>query len=112
LYFPAGYVSGRKYLLVVQTHGFDPKSFWIDGSFTTAFAAQALASRGFLVLQVPDVHDWDETPAEAPNMAETLERAMDYVDGLGCLAVRGGSRFFRMAESIAKIPAIPLGSES
>jgi cell division septum initiation protein DivIVA len=28
------------------------------------------------------------------------------------LAVRGGSRFFRMAESIAKIPAIPLGSES
>jgi len=85
LYFPAGYVPGRKYPLVVQTHGFDPKSFWIDGSFTTAFAAQALASRGFLVLQVPDVHDWDETPAEAPNMAETLERAMEYVDGLGCL---------------------------
>jgi len=25
------------------------------------------------------------------------------------LAVRGGSRFFRMAESIAKIPAIPMG---
>ena len=85
LYFPAGYVPGRKYPLVVQTHGFDPKSFWIDGSFTTAFAAQALASRGFLVLQVPDVHDWDETPAEAPNMAETLERAMEYVDSLGCL---------------------------
>jgi hypothetical protein len=85
LYFPAGYVPGKKYPLVVQTHGFDPKSFWIDGSFTTAFAAQALASRGFLVLQVPDVHDWDETPAEAPNMAETLERAVEYVDGLGCL---------------------------
>jgi dipeptidyl aminopeptidase/acylaminoacyl peptidase len=85
LYFPAGYVPGRKYPLVVQTHGFDPKSFWIDGSFTTAFAAQALASRGFLVLQVPDVHDWDETPAEAPNMAETLERAVEYVDGLGCV---------------------------
>ena len=85
LYFPAGYVPGKKYPLVVQTHGFDPKSFWIDGSFTTAFAAQALAGRGFLVLQVPDVHDWDETPAEAPNMAETLERAVEYVDGLGCL---------------------------
>jgi hypothetical protein len=85
LYFPTGYVPGKKYPLVVQTHGFDPKSFWIDGSFTTAFAAQALASRGFLVLQVPDVHDWDETPAEASNMAETLERAVEYVDGLGCL---------------------------
>jgi hypothetical protein len=28
------------------------------------------------------------------------------------LTVRGGSRLFRMAESIAKIAAIPLGSES
>lgn len=85
LYFPPGYVAGQKYPLVVQTHGFDAKSFWIDGSFTTAFAAQALAGRGFLVLQVPDIHDWDETPAEAPNMMETLERAVEYVDGLGCL---------------------------
>jgi dipeptidyl aminopeptidase/acylaminoacyl peptidase len=85
LYFPPEYVAGQKYPLVVQTHGFDPKSFWIDGSFTTAFAAQALAGRGFLVLQVPDIHDWDETPAEAPNMMETLERAVEYVDGLGCL---------------------------
>jgi|SRR5579872_353800 len=85
LYYPTEFVPGTKYPLVVQTHGFDPKSFWIDGSFTTAFAAQALASRGFLVLQVPDLHKWDETPAEAPNMAETLERAVEYVDGLGIL---------------------------
>jgi dipeptidyl aminopeptidase/acylaminoacyl peptidase len=85
LYFPAGFVSGKRYPLVVQTHGFEPSSFWIDGSFTTAFAAQALAGRGFLVLQVPDVHAWDETTDEAPNMAETLERAVEYVDALGCL---------------------------
>jgi dipeptidyl aminopeptidase/acylaminoacyl peptidase len=85
LYFPSEYIPGNKYPLVVQTHGFDPKGFWIDGSFTTAFAAQALVSHGFLVLQVPDVHKWDETPAEAPNMAETLERAVEYVDGLGLL---------------------------
>ncbi|HMI50614.1 MAG TPA: hypothetical protein VK525_03820 [Candidatus Saccharimonadales bacterium] len=85
LYFPPGYDSGKQYPLVVQTHGFDPKSFWIDGSFTTACAAQALAARGFLVLQVPDQHSLDETPAEAPNMMETLERAVEYVDGLGSL---------------------------
>jgi dipeptidyl aminopeptidase/acylaminoacyl peptidase len=85
LYFPVGYVPGKKYPLVVQTNGFDPKSFWIEGSFTTAFAAQALAGRGFLVLQVPDVHDWDVTPDEGPNMAETLERAIEYVDRLGIL---------------------------
>jgi dipeptidyl aminopeptidase/acylaminoacyl peptidase len=85
LYFPVGYVSGNKYPLIVQGHGFDPKSFWIDGSFTTASAAQALAGRGFLVLQIPDIHDWSETTSEAPNMAETLERAIEYVDNLGCL---------------------------
>lgn len=85
LYFPVGYAPGEKYPMVVQTHGFDPKSFWVDGPYTTAFAAQALAARGFLVLQVPDLHDWDESPAEAPNMMETIERAIEYVDGLGCL---------------------------
>ncbi len=85
LYYPPDYVADKKYPLIVQTHGFDPKSFWMDGSFTTAFAAQTLASRGFLVLQVPDLHDWDGTPKEAPNMAETLERAVEFVDRLGCL---------------------------
>lgn len=85
LYFPVGYVPGKKYPLVVQTHGFDPKSFWIDGSFTTAFAAQALAGRGFLVLQVPDTHAGEATPDEAPNMAETLKRAVEFVNTLGCL---------------------------
>ena len=85
LYFPVGYAPGEKYPMVVQTHGFDPKSFWVDGPFTTAFSAQTLAARGFLVLQVPDLHDWEESPAEAPNMMETIERAIEYVDGLGCL---------------------------
>jgi hypothetical protein len=85
LYYPPDFVLGKKYPLVVQTHGFDPKAFWVDGSFTTAFAAQALASHGILVLQVPDRHDWHGTPDEAPNMSETLERAVEYVDNLGIL---------------------------
>ena len=85
LYYPPDYVPGKKYPLVVQTHGFDPHSFWIDGSFTTAFAAQALASHGILVLQVPDRHDWQGTPEEAPNMSETLESAVEYVDSMGIL---------------------------
>jgi dipeptidyl aminopeptidase/acylaminoacyl peptidase len=85
LYFPVGHVPGKKYPLIVQTHGFDPKSFWIEGSFTTAFAAQALAGRGFLVLQVPDTHAGEGTPDEAPNMAKTLERAVEFVDQMGIL---------------------------
>jgi len=85
LYYPPNYVSGNNYPLVVQTHGFDPRGFWIDGSFTTAYAAQALASHGMLVLQVPDIHKWDGTTDEAPKMMETLERAVEYVDNLGIL---------------------------
>ncbi|HKW35226.1 MAG TPA: hypothetical protein VJN92_19600 [Candidatus Acidoferrum sp.] len=86
LYFPPDYASGRKYPLVVQTHGFDAHGFWIDGPFTTAFAAEALAARGMLVLQVPDRHDEStETPNEAPGMMETIENAIAYVDGLGIL---------------------------
>jgi dipeptidyl aminopeptidase/acylaminoacyl peptidase len=85
LYFPPDFVPTKKYPLIVQTHGFDPNSFWIDGSFTTAFAAQALAAKGFLVLQVPDLHKWDETPDEAPNMSDVLERAIAYVDKQGIL---------------------------
>jgi len=86
LYFPPDYEPGKKYPLVVQTHGFDANGFWIDGPFTTGFAAQALASRGLLVVQIPDRHDWStETPQEAPRMMETIENAIGFVDGLGIL---------------------------
>jgi dipeptidyl aminopeptidase/acylaminoacyl peptidase len=51
LYLPIHYLPGRTYPLVIQTHGFDPNHFYIDGPFTTAFAAQALAGLGFVVLQ-------------------------------------------------------------
>jgi dienelactone hydrolase len=56
LVYPTGYVKGRAYPLVVQTHGFNPDQFLVDGpdGYTTAFAAQALATAGFLVLQVED----------------------------------------------------------
>ena len=86
LYFPPDFEPGKKYPLVVQTHGFDKDGFWIDGPFTTGFAAQALASRGLLVVQIPDRHDWStETPQEAPRMMETIENAIGFVDGLGIL---------------------------
>ena len=53
LYWPLDYVAGKKYPLVIQTHGWSPDRFCIDGPLTTAFAAQALAGKGFFVLQVP-----------------------------------------------------------
>ncbi|MDB5584516.1 MAG: putative prolyl oligopeptidase family protein [Bradyrhizobium sp.] len=55
LVYPPDYQPGRRYPLIVQTHGFDPNEFLLDGpSGGTAFAAQALANVGFVVLQVAD----------------------------------------------------------
>jgi hypothetical protein len=52
LYEPVNYVTGRRYPLVVQTHGFEKNAFRPSGLFSTAMAARALAARGIIVLQV------------------------------------------------------------
>jgi dipeptidyl aminopeptidase/acylaminoacyl peptidase len=58
LVLPPNYVSGRRYPLVIQTHGFyNEKEFLADGSFTTGFAAQPLASEDIIVLQMGDRAD-------------------------------------------------------
>jgi dipeptidyl aminopeptidase/acylaminoacyl peptidase len=49
---PIGYAPGRRYPLVIQTHGFDPDAFVTDGAYPTAMAARPLASAGVMVLQV------------------------------------------------------------
>src|SRR5258708_25896601 len=51
LYLPPDYPSGVRYPLVNQTPGFDADRFWIDGLWTSAFAAQALAAKGMVVLR-------------------------------------------------------------
>lgn len=86
LYWPVDYVAGKKYPLVIQTHGWNPDRFWIDGPWTTAFAAQALAGKGFFVLQVPDP-DWHlvETPKEAPAAMATYDSGIDFLDGKGLI---------------------------
>jgi hypothetical protein len=54
LYKPPDYISGRRYPLVIQTHGFRQKSFNPAGVYPTGFAAQELAGAGIVVLQVED----------------------------------------------------------
>ena len=86
LYWPPDYVEGKKYPLVIQTHGFTPSRFWVDGPWTTAFAAQPLAAEGFFVLQAPDPDGgvWD-TPEEAPRAMAVYEGAIDYLDRKGII---------------------------
>jgi len=76
LYKPRDYVQGKRYPLVIQTHGFDEHEFSPSGSFTTAFAAQELASAGILVLQVRDCAIRN-TPQESPCQIAGYEGAVE-----------------------------------
>lgn len=83
LYLPANYVQGKRYPLVIQTHGWDPQRFWIDGAYSSASAAQPLAGRGFIVVQVEADFSITSTPEEAPREASAYEGAIEYLDRLG-----------------------------
>jgi len=53
LYLPPDYQPGKRYPLVMQTHGFVPAEFSMDGlsEWSSGFAARPLAARGIVVLQ-------------------------------------------------------------
>lgn len=88
LYWPPDYVAGKRYPLVIQTHGFDPERFYIDGPSTTAFAAQSLAGRGVVVLQIGRAKEKQtllRDPKEGPREMATFEGAIDYLDDRGLI---------------------------
>lgn len=106
LYYPVGYSMGRKYPLVVQTHGRAPVTKFSlygiakgTGPGTPVFAAQALANRGILVLQVEDKSLPGEfgTPAEPEVYVSGYEAgiahlvSLDLVDA-GKVGIAGYSR--------------------
>lgn len=86
LYYPLDYVSSERYPLVIQTHGWSPKEFMIDGPYTSGDAAQELASHGIMVLQADDsnLHAVG-TLGEAPRETATYEGAIDYLDRQGLI---------------------------
>ena len=72
--------------LVVLIYEFNPHLFMPDGCTTTAFAAQALASRGMAVLQMPrgnslPVHDLIQpwTSGQGPGFVEGLDAAVEFL---------------------------------
>jgi dipeptidyl aminopeptidase/acylaminoacyl peptidase len=86
LVYPTNYEAGTRYPLVIQTHGFGPDEFLLDGPFTTAFAAQELANKGVAVLQLGDSPLFDRSEGTpdfgAANLSQ-FESAIDYLDGKG-----------------------------
>jgi dipeptidyl aminopeptidase/acylaminoacyl peptidase len=80
LCYPVDFVPGRKYPLVIQTHGWMPDAFWIDGPFTTAFAAQPLAGKNIMVLQVDENFSKSGASTEVIDEASSFEGAIDYLN--------------------------------
>jgi dipeptidyl aminopeptidase/acylaminoacyl peptidase len=86
LYLPPDYDSRQRYPLVIQTHGFDPASFSISGYYNTAFAAQPLAARHIVVLQVDDIfYDSLETSQEPERALAAYESAIHQLDRRGVI---------------------------
>jgi dipeptidyl aminopeptidase/acylaminoacyl peptidase len=73
---PVDYVRGRRYPLVIQTHGFAPDRFITDGQFPTAMAARPLASAGIMVLQIGHRSDHLETQQEVEDQIDEIESAI------------------------------------
>lgn len=96
LYKPPDYAEGKRYPLVIQTHGFEAGSFTPSGASTTAFAAQELAAAGIVVLQFRDC-PIRGTPEEGPCQVAGYESAVRILaaDGLvdpGRVGIIGFSR--------------------
>lgn len=88
LVLPPNFVRGRRYPLVIQTHGFfNEHEFLVDGSYTTGFAARALAAAGIIVLQVEDRPDRHSQPAqqEALLAVKGFKAAIDQLDKDGLI---------------------------
>jgi hypothetical protein len=77
LFYPRGYRRGRVYPLVVQTHGWDNRVFTMSGLSSAGYAAQALASDGVFVLQLPDRPATESTPDEGAGAMALYESAID-----------------------------------
>lgn len=81
LTMPPNYVAGRRYPLVIQTHGLYPHGFLVDGPSHAGYAARALAARGILVLQVfesatPEILKYEGTSKEPKIGADAYQAAI------------------------------------
>ncbi len=89
LYLPVGYEPGKRYPLVIQTHGWNPRQFWIDGASNAGYAAQALAGKGFAVVQVEAEDEAAlSTPSEGPAGMAILEGLIDELDRQGIVDLK------------------------
>jgi hypothetical protein len=84
LYYPPAFEPGKRYPLLIQTHGFDQSIFMISG-VARNFIAQPLAACNILVLQMQEtgIRGVVGTPEEWPTIQTGHESAIDYLDSRG-----------------------------
>lgn len=87
LMVPAGFDRTRKYPLVIQSYGFSPKRFYIDGSnvtdgFTSGFPGRAFLKEGILVLALPWRASTDAPKDSKGAVAASLEAVRSAVEAL------------------------------
>ena len=91
LYLPPSYVPGKRYPLVIQTHGFNPDKFWIDGPWPSAYAAQALAAREMVVLQMggatnhEEAREYYNTTREGSRVMAEIEGGIEFLNERGLI---------------------------
>lgn len=84
LILPTDYSAGKRFPLVIQTHGVPHDVFITDGKYSTAMAARPLASAGFVVLQIPYRSDHFASQREPTDQLAGYEGAISQLntDGL------------------------------
>jgi len=86
LYHPPDEIPGNRYPLVIQTHGWFPKRFWIRGGpLATGYAAQALAARGIVVIQLEEDLENLYSLREMQTESANYESAIDHLDATGLI---------------------------
>ncbi len=96
IHFPPNVALGKRYPLVIQTHGYHPDAFTMDGigEWSSGYAARFLAANGFIVLQSGGPTQTDKalsdgkytsTQAEKHTEVAAYEGAIDYLDQKGLI---------------------------
>lgn len=85
LLLPADYIPGKRYPLIIQTHGFRENVFMTDGIYPTAMAARPLSSAGFVVLQTDNIPDHYVSAQEPLDAIDSWEAAIALLDTQGVI---------------------------
>ncbi len=87
LFLPVGYESGKRYPLVIEARSYSQDRFVVDGTYSTAVAARAMAAAGLMVLQAgePVLRRDDFFSKELGASAEGYAAAIDKLGAAGLI---------------------------